>query len=37
VRHLKSFGMEKCIRVTIGREWENRKFIEALEKVLEAI
>ncbi|MBI5249710.1 MAG: aminotransferase class I/II-fold pyridoxal phosphate-dependent enzyme, partial [Desulfomonile tiedjei] len=34
VRHLKSFGMERCIRVTIGRDWENRRFIEALSKVL---
>ena len=34
VRHLKSFGMEKCIRVTIGRYWENTRFIEALRKVL---
>jgi histidinol-phosphate aminotransferase len=37
VRHLRSFGMEKCIRVTIGRDWENRRFIEALRKVMKAV
>lgn len=37
VRHLRSFGMEKCIRVTIGRDWENRRFIGALDKVLKAL
>lgn len=36
VRHLASFGMEKCIRVTIGRPEENERFIGALTKILEA-
>lgn len=34
VRHLASFGMQNCIRVTVGRDWENRLFISALKKVL---
>jgi histidinol-phosphate aminotransferase len=34
VRHLASFGMEEWIRVTIGKEEENRSFISALKKVL---
>jgi len=34
VRHLASFGMDRCIRVTIGKEAENRRFIAALEQIL---
>ncbi|MCA1960953.1 MAG: histidinol-phosphate transaminase [Desulfomonile sp.] len=34
VRHLASFGMERYIRVTVGREAENRRFIGALEQIL---
>jgi len=34
VRHLASFGMEEWIRVTIGKEQQNRRFINALGKVL---
>jgi histidinol-phosphate aminotransferase len=34
VRHLGSFGMEKCIRVTVGRDAENRRFVEALKETL---
>jgi histidinol-phosphate aminotransferase len=34
VRHLASFGMEKCIRVTVGTHDQNQRFIEALEKIL---
>ncbi|HMK36238.1 MAG TPA: histidinol-phosphate transaminase [Desulfomonilaceae bacterium] len=34
VRHLASFGMENCIRVTIGRDWENKLFVHSLKKVL---
>jgi len=34
VRHLSSFGMEKCIRVTVGREDENKRFVAALKKTL---
>jgi histidinol-phosphate aminotransferase len=34
VRHLASFGMQKCIRVTVGKDDENRRFIEALNRVL---
>jgi len=33
VRHLASFGMDEWIRVTIGTDDENRKFIKALRKV----
>jgi histidinol-phosphate aminotransferase len=34
VRHLKSFGMESCIRVTVGTDEQNAGFIEALREVL---
>jgi len=34
VRHLASFGMEDCIRVTVGTEGQNRRFIDVLEAVL---
>jgi histidinol-phosphate aminotransferase len=34
VRHLGSFGMEKCIRVTVGKDEDNRRFIAALRKTL---
>ncbi|MEI7448162.1 MAG: histidinol-phosphate transaminase [Desulfomonile sp.] len=34
VRHLGSFGMDNCIRVTVGTDQENRKFVAALRKVL---
>lgn len=34
VRPLHSFGMDRCIRVTIGKEAENRRFVDALTKVL---
>jgi histidinol-phosphate aminotransferase len=36
VRHLASFGMERCMRVTIGTQAENRRFIEALKRALAA-
>ena len=34
VRPLSSFGLREAIRVTIGTPEQNRKFIEALKKVL---
>lgn len=34
VRHLASFGMEKCIRVTVGKREDNIRFLEALRNVL---
>jgi histidinol-phosphate aminotransferase len=34
VRHLASFGMPTCIRVTVGKGPENVRFIGALKKVL---
>ncbi|MEW6530728.1 MAG: histidinol-phosphate transaminase [Thermodesulfobacteriota bacterium] len=34
VRHLASFGMENCIRVTVGKREDNIRFLEALRKVL---
>ncbi len=37
VRHLKSFGLPGHIRVTIGLEDQNRKFINALEKASEGL
>jgi len=37
VRHLASFGMENCIRVTIGKQPENERFIESLKEVVKEI
>ncbi|MBI4964916.1 MAG: histidinol-phosphate transaminase [Desulfomonile tiedjei] len=37
VRHLASFGMADWIRVTIGREDENRRFMSALKETLSAL
>jgi histidinol-phosphate aminotransferase len=37
VRHLASFGMPSCIRVTVGTESENVRFIEALKRVLSVL
>jgi histidinol-phosphate aminotransferase len=37
VRHLASFGMPTCIRVTVGKEAENLRFIEALKRVLSGL
>ena len=34
VRPLASYGFPDCIRVTVGRPEENRRFIEALRQVL---
>jgi histidinol-phosphate aminotransferase len=34
VRHLASFGLNTCIRVTVGTEAENRRFVNALQEVL---
>lgn len=34
VRHLASFGMERFIRVTVGKEEDNRRFVDALRKVV---
>jgi histidinol-phosphate aminotransferase len=34
VRHLASFGMPDCIRVTVGTEKHNRRFLEALKRVI---
>jgi histidinol-phosphate aminotransferase len=34
VRPMTSFGMESCLRVTIGTPEENRRFVKALKKVL---
>jgi histidinol-phosphate aminotransferase len=34
VRHLGSFGMDGSIRVTVGKETENKRFVTALKKVL---
>lgn len=37
VRHLASFGMPSCIRVTVGTMPENERFVRALEKVLSVL
>jgi histidinol-phosphate aminotransferase len=37
VRHLASFGMERCIRVTVGTEPQNLRFLNALRAVIEEI
>jgi histidinol-phosphate aminotransferase len=34
VRPLASFGMPRCIRVTVGTEEQNTRFVSALKKVL---
>jgi len=34
VRHMKAWGLGECVRVTIGRDDENRFFIKTLEKIL---
>jgi histidinol-phosphate aminotransferase len=34
VRHLASFGMENCIRVTVGKPEHNRRFIQALQETI---
>jgi len=34
VRPMMSFGMESCLRVTVGTPEENRRFVKALKKVL---
>ncbi len=36
VRPLGGYGMPNHLRVTIGRETENRRFLAALEKALHA-
>jgi histidinol-phosphate aminotransferase len=33
VRHLASFGMDQCIRVTVGLEDDNVRFINALKDI----
>ena len=35
VRHLGSFGVGDCIRVNVGTDAENARFIETLEGVLQ--
>ena len=35
VRHLESFGIPECVRVTIGTEIENQKYLEKLKKFKE--
>ena len=37
VRHLKSFGLPECVRVTLGDKDEMDCFIEKLEFILEKI
>jgi histidinol-phosphate aminotransferase len=37
VRHLGSFGMPGCIRVTVGIESENKRFVRALKRVVRAV
>jgi histidinol-phosphate aminotransferase len=34
VRALRSFGLDHWIRVTIGTEDQNRRFLEALDRTL---
>jgi len=34
VRHLASFGMEDCIRVTVGKPEQNRGFVNALREAM---
>ena len=34
IRQLSSFGWPNCIRISIGKEEENNRFIESLKTVL---
>jgi histidinol-phosphate aminotransferase len=34
VRHLASFGLDDCIRVTIGTPEQNRRFLDGLKRAL---
>ena len=34
VRHLGSFGMHNCIRVTVGTASHNERFVRGLKRVL---
>jgi len=34
VRNMKSWGMENFIRVTVGKEAENRRFVKELRKII---
>ena len=34
IRPLKSFGLEKCMRVNVGTDRENETFIRTLAEVL---
>ncbi len=34
VRHLASFGMEQCIRVTVGLKEDNERFVNALKHII---
>lgn len=36
IRHLKSFGLPNCLRVSVGAEHENKTFVAALRTALEA-
>jgi len=37
VRHLDSFGLPECVRVTIGTENENKQYIDVLKKNIESV
>ena len=37
LRHLKSFGLSNCVRVTIGNELEMKTFVNKLESILEHV
>jgi histidinol-phosphate aminotransferase len=34
VRHLASFGMENCLRITVGTQRHNSRFISGLKRIL---
>ena len=34
IRHLASFGLPECVRITIGTNKENEYFIDVLEKLV---
>jgi histidinol-phosphate aminotransferase len=34
VRNMKSWGMENFMRVTVGKEAENKRFIKELKKII---
>ena len=37
VRHLASFGLPECVRVSIGTAEENKSYIKVLNNIVESV